>query len=188
MGNPAIFVDRDDTIMVDVGYCKDPYLVSLLPGAAQGLRQLADAGFSIIIVTNQSGLGRGYFGREELDAVHERLREELKKEGADFHGLYYCPHLPDSGCQCRKPRPGLILRAASELGLDLGSSFAIGNGKPDLLAGRAAGTKTVQISNSGTPVRDKNQADFIARNLAEAARQILNKEYGQHTTKPVPLP
>ncbi len=178
MGRPAVFVDRDNTIIVDVGFGKNPGMVKLLPRAAEGLRRLADAGFAIVIVTNQSGLGRGYFKQWELDEVHARLREELRAQGADFHALYYCPHRPDEGCQCRKPRPGLILRAASEMDLDLASSFTVGNSDSDLLAGKAAGTRTILISkNSGGPIAGSmEQADFIAPDLAKAAHVILSRK------------
>ena len=124
-GRRAVFVDRDDTIMVDVVYCRNPNDVKLLPGAAEGLRIMADAGFAVVVTTNQSGIGRGYFTETDLHAVNERLRAELRSRGADFHALYYCPHRPEEQCACRKPRPGLLLRAASDLGIDLG---AIANG------------------------------------------------------------
>ncbi len=175
MGRPAVFVDRDNTIMSDVGYCDNPDHVKLLPYAAEGLRLLSQNGFAIVIVTNQSGLGRGYFTQQQLESVNSRLRSELQSKGADFDALYFCPHRPDEGCQCRKPLPGLILKAASELKLDVSSSYTIGDRDLDLLAGRAAGTRTVLIWNGNKSREEKIlvQADIAATNVLEAARLIL---------------
>ena len=166
----GVFLDRDDTIMADVVYCKNPDDVRLLPGAADGIRALANAGFTIVIATNQSGIGRGYFTERDLVAVNERLREELRARGADFHALYYCPHRPEAGCACRKPRPGLIVRAATELGLNLTSSYTIGDRQWDIEAGKAAGTRTVLIAQDGEPA---DGVDFVAKDLLEAAHLIL---------------
>lgn len=177
MARPAIFVDRDDTIMVDVGYCSDPHKVKLLPHAAEGLRVLSQNGFVIVIVTNQSGLGRGYFTERDLESVNARLRQELRAMGADFDALYYCPHRPDEGCACRKPGPGLILKAASELELDLASSYTMGDRELDISAGKSAGTKTVLVINGKDPNNAQNpkHADLVARDVLEAARLILSK-------------
>lgn len=177
LARPAIFVDRDDTIMADVGYCSDPHKVKLLPQAAEGLRVLSQNGFVIVIVTNQSGLGRRYFTERDLENVNARLRQELKTMGADFNALYYCPHRPDEGCACRKPRPGLILKAASELELDLASSYTIGDRELDILAGKSAGTKTVLVSNGEelSNAQNPQHADLVARDLLEAARLILSE-------------
>jgi histidinol-phosphate phosphatase family protein len=171
-GKRAVFLDRDDTIMEDVVYCKDPEDVRLLPGAAQGIRALADAGFLIVIATNQSGLGRGYFTEEELKAVHERLRDKLRAQGADFDALYYCPHRPEEGCDCRKPSPGLLLRAANDLGIDMNASYCIGDRKWDLEAGRAVGAKTVLITTGKLREVLGIQPDHVACDLQEAARLI----------------
>ena len=171
-GRRAVFVDRDDTIMVDVVYCQNPD-VRLLPGAAEGLRAMADAGFTIVVTTNQSGLGRGYFTETDLNAVNERLRTELRSRGADFHALYYCPHRPEDQCACRKPRPGLLLRAASDLGIDLGPSYAIGDRESDVEAGREAGTRTILVTNGRPHANMTTKADYVDGNLEDAARLIL---------------
>lgn len=173
----AVFVDRDDTLMVDVKYCANPDLVKLMPGAAEGLRALRQAGYRVVVVTNQSGVGRGYFDIDTLDRVNNRLRDELRREGADYDALYYCPHAPEEACECRKPKPGLLLRAASELDIDLTSSYTLGDRDLDVGAGRAAGTRTVLVSGknhsdtSGSDVA----ADFVAANLADAAKLILSR-------------
>jgi histidinol-phosphate phosphatase family protein len=176
---PAVFVDRDDTIITDVGYCDDPNEVHLLAGAAEGLRLLSRAGYFVVIVTNQSGLGRGYFDEQQLNVVNERLREELRSRGADFDALYYCPHLPQDNCSCRKPRPGLLLRAASELNLDLNLSYTIGDNERDIEAGREAGTRTVLVrAGEGSDKKFgavRSPADIEATSIEDAARIILGQ-------------
>jgi histidinol-phosphate phosphatase family protein len=170
----AVFLDRDDTIVHDAVYCRNPEDVRLLPGAAEGIRALEEAGFLIVIATNQSGLGRGSITEEELAAVNQRLREELRNEGAEYDALYYCPHRPEENCECRKPKPGLLLKAAKELGIDLGASYTVGDREWDIQAGRAAGTRTVLITNGRTPSGTPTTADLVARDLGDAARLIAN--------------
>ncbi len=123
----AVFVDRDDTLMVDVEYCADPALVQLIPGAAEGLRALRKAGYSVVVVTNQSGIGRGYFDIETLDRVNNRLRDELRREGADYDALYYCPHTPEEDCLCRKPKPGLLTHHQGSSGSGLLADSVVAN-------------------------------------------------------------
>lgn len=134
----ALFLDRDGTLIVDVGYPKDPALVKPLPGAIDVLRELQQR-FKLIIISNQSGIGRGTITEAEAAAVHERVLAVFAAGGVTFAGAYYCPHAPDAQCRCRKPAPGLLLDAASELGLDLAQSIMIGDKASDLEAGRAAG-------------------------------------------------
>ena len=161
--------------MVDVKYCNNPDLVQLLPGAAEGLRSLKSAGYKIVVVTNQSGLGRGYFDNETLERVHDRLRSELRKNGADYDALYYCPHIPEDDCDCRKPKPGLFLKAASELKIDLASSYTIGDRDLDVLAGKTAGTRTILVSSSSKRSESELSApDFVVENLREAAKIIVS--------------
>ncbi len=178
-GRRAVFLDRDDTLMKDVVYCRNPDDVQILPGAAEGVRLLSEAGFLIVITTNQSGLARGLITQEELAAVNARLRAELRSRGADFDALYYCPHLPDAGCDCRKPNPGLILRAASELGLDLANSYSIGDREWDIEAGRSAGTHTVLVTNAERTAAPTTRADVVCRNLVDAA-EVIQAEVRAH--------
>lgn len=177
MAKSAVFVDRDDTLIVDVGYCKHPDRIQLLPGVVEGLRKLYRAGIAIIVVTNQSGVGRGFFTEDDLSAVHARLRSELEASGVSLRAIYYCPHLPEDGCSCRKPRPGLLLQAALEMNLNLKTCFMIGDRELDLLAGRAAGTRTILVSSKDlrelTDV--EHMADFVVNDLVEAASVILNQ-------------
>lgn len=144
-GRPALFLDRDGTLIEDVGYPRDPRQVRPLPGAAAALRRLARAGFALVIVSNQSGVGRGLFGRAEADAVHAEVVRRFAQLGVAFEGAFYCYHAPDEGCACRKPAPGLLLRATAELGLDPGRSFMIGDKPIDIEAGVAAACRGVRL-------------------------------------------
>jgi D,D-heptose 1,7-bisphosphate phosphatase len=177
LAKSAVFVDRDDTLIADVGYCKDPDRVQLLPGVVEGLQRLNRAGLAIIVVTNQSGVRRGFFSEHDLEAVHARLRSELEQVGVSLRAVYYCPHLPEDGCSCRKPRPGLLLQAALELDLNLRTCFMVGDRELDLLAGRAAGTHTILVSNKEREelTEMKHLADYVVKDLVEAASVILNK-------------
>lgn len=135
---PALFLDRDGTLIVDVGYPRDPARVALLPGVGAALRALA-ARYALVIVSNQSGLARGRISPDEAAAVHARVVEAFAAEGVRFDGSYYCPHGPDDGCPCRKPAPGMLRQAAADLGLDLAASVMVGDKEADVEAGRAAG-------------------------------------------------
>lgn len=141
--NRALFMDRDGTVMVDVGYPRRPDDVELLPDAPPTLAKLHDLGFKLVVVSNQSGVGRGLVTADEASAVHERFVEALRASGVELDGAYYCPHAPDEGCSCRKPSPELLERAARELGLDLPESFMVGDRDSDLEAGRRAGCRTI---------------------------------------------
>ncbi len=138
----ALFLDRDGTLIVDVGYPRDPALVEPLPGAIEALRELQQT-FALVIISNQSGIGRGMITEAEAAAVHDRVVAVFAAGGVTFAGAYYCPHAPDAGCRCRKPAPGLLHDAARELGLDLARSIMIGDKPSDLDAGRAAGCEHV---------------------------------------------
>jgi len=138
----ALLLDRDGTLIVDVGYPRDPAQVEPLPGAIDALRALQSR-FALVIVSNQSGLARGLISAAEAAAVHARVVERFGQAGVTFAGAYYCPHAPDAGCRCRKPAPGLLLDAARDLGLDLAASTMLGDKPSDLAAGRAAGCRTL---------------------------------------------
>lgn len=142
MSRPALFLDRDGTLIVDVGYPRDPALVEALPGAIAALRELQRT-YALVIISNQSGIGRGLITDAEAAAVHARTVELFAQGGVTFAGAYYCPHAPEAACRCRKPAPGLLLDAARELDLDLARSIMIGDKPSDLDAGRAAGCARV---------------------------------------------
>ncbi len=143
---PAVFLDRDGTINEQMGYINHISRFQLLPGVAAAIRQLNENGIPVVVVTNQSGLARGYFPPELLLAVHEKMRLQLAEQGAHVDGIYVCPHHPEAkmeeyrlNCPCRKPKPGLLLQAAREMGLDLARSFVVGDRWSDLKSADACG-------------------------------------------------
>lgn len=140
MSRRALFVDRDGTLIADAGYPRDPALVEPLPGAIDALRELQGS-FSLVIISNQSGIGRGLITEAEARAVHDRVIDVFARAGVRFAGAYYCAHAPGAGCPCRKPAPGLLVDAARELGLDLASSIMLGDKASDVAAGHAAGCR-----------------------------------------------
>ncbi|MGE3455243.1 MAG: D-glycero-alpha-D-manno-heptose-1,7-bisphosphate 7-phosphatase [Kofleriaceae bacterium] len=146
----ALFLDRDGTLIVDVGYPRDPDRVALVPGVVEALRELQQQ-FALVIVSNQSGLARGKLTRAEADAVHARVVELFAAEGVQFAGARYCFHGPDDGCSCRKPAPGMLLDAAKTLELDVASSVMIGDKLSDVDAGRAAGCRTALLFGPEAP-------------------------------------
>jgi D-glycero-D-manno-heptose 1,7-bisphosphate phosphatase len=180
----AVFIDRDGTLNVNTGYVGDPSLVVLVPRAAAGVRALNAAGYAIVVVSNQSGIARGYFSAAEADAVDARVRELLAREGATISAMYRCPHWPVGErpndapeCDCRKPKPGMLLRAAADLDLDLASSWMIGDRLLDMQAGRAADCRCVLVPGvpPHEPAEDMSSAppEYRALDLADAARFII---------------
>jgi histidinol-phosphate phosphatase family protein len=145
--NRAVFLDRDGTIARDVHYCRRPEDFVLFPSAAKVIKLLNDRGFKVIIITNQSGVAHGYFNEETLGEIHKKMMEELGREGAIIDGIYYCPHHPDDNCECRKPKPSLILQAARDFNIDLKHSFVIGDLQKDIELGQNAGCSTILLSS-----------------------------------------
>jgi D-glycero-D-manno-heptose 1,7-bisphosphate phosphatase len=152
MGRRAIIMDRDGTVCDEVGYVNHVERVRLLPRSAEAIRRANDAGFQTVVVTNQAGVARGYFAEELVEDVHDRVREMLAKDGARVDGIYYCPHHPEVGapayrktCDCRKPRPGMLLRARDEMGIDLGASYMIGDSVRDIEAGHRADATPILV-------------------------------------------
>lgn len=141
----AVFLDRDGTINEEMGYINHLSRLVLLPGAAAGIARLNRAGIKVLVVTNQSGVARGYFPAELVEQVHARLKELLAAEGARLDGIYTCLHGPQDGCACRKPKPGLLLQAAAEHGLDLGRCYLVGDRYNDLLTAAAVGAAGILV-------------------------------------------
>jgi D-glycero-D-manno-heptose 1,7-bisphosphate phosphatase len=156
----ALFVDRDGTVIEDPGYIDDPAKVRLIPGVARTLRRFRQAGFALVLVTNQSGIGRGLYSWADYEAVAARLRELLAAEGICFDAELACAHSPEAGCDWRKPAPGMIHEAAARLALDLGRSVLAGDKLTDLEAGAAAGIPhLVHVATGhGAAERDRVQA------------------------------
>lgn len=144
MSVPAIFLDKDGTLVDDVPYNVDPALIALAPGAREACRAFADAGYRLIVVSNQSGVARGLFADVALRGVRLRLEALLR---LDFDDFLFCPHEPRDRCACRKPAPGMLLRAAAGHGIDLAASWMIGDILNDVEAGRRAGCRTILIDN-----------------------------------------
>lgn len=171
MNRRAVFLDRDGTLMVDVGYPRDPAQVRLLPGVAEGLAACREAGYLLAIISNQSGVGRGYFGPEAVAAVHRQLLALLADRGVTIDDAQYCLHAPEDRCDCRKPSPRMIQRSARRLGADLQQSFMVGDKPSDVEAGRRAGCRTILLRDDAAQT-NPGAADFIARDWNEAANRI----------------
>jgi len=178
---PAVFVDRDGTLVREVGYLADPADLELLPGAARAIREAHGAGLPVIVVSNQSGVGRGFFPASRVYAAMARLRVLLRTEGAEPDGVYFCPHRPEADCVCRKPRPGLLERAADDQVLDLQGSVMIGDKRLDAATGHAAGGTGVLV-RSGYGREEERAAegegrapDAVCDDVAEAVRWFLER-------------
>jgi len=169
--HPAVFLDRDGTLMQDVDYCGEAKDVHLYDGVSDALRRLKQRGYKLIVITNQSGIGRGYFSEEQYKAVEHELARQIGDDVID--ATYYCPHLPQNGCRCRKPSPYMIVRAAEDYQLDLAQSFFVGDKKSDIECGRSAGVKTILVRTGYGNDTDPELADFVADNLNETADFIL---------------
>jgi len=172
----AVFLDRDGTIMEDSNYVGDVSRVVLIPTATGALKQLQDAGYRLFIVTNQSGVGRGYFSHEDVAAIHAHLDEQFGRAGVRFDRYYICPHHPEDNCDCRKPKPKFLLEAAHEYNLDLARCYMIGDRASDIQAGVAAGTKTILVRTGAgrdTQAKQEVKPDFVAEDIGEAATWIL---------------
>ena len=151
-GRPAVFMDRDGCLIEEMGYINHPSRVRLLPRTAAAVASLNRAGIAAVMATNQAGIARDYFSKETLDAVNAELERQLADHGANLDALYVCTHHPTAGeppfrleCECRKPKPGLLLRAATEMRLDLSRSVMVGDKPSDIGAGQAAGVATVLV-------------------------------------------
>jgi D-glycero-D-manno-heptose 1,7-bisphosphate phosphatase len=183
----AAFIDRDGTLTEEVGYVNHPKRLRLLPRSAEAIKRLNAADVAAVVVTNQAGVARGYFSEDVLHAVNGELVTRLKQAGAHLDGIYVCPHHPTEGvppfraeCDCRKPRPGLFLRAASELGLDLAASTVVGDRPSDLVAARRVGARGVLVLTGyglgEWEFRRKHfpvEPDHVAGDLLDAVEWIL---------------
>jgi D-glycero-D-manno-heptose 1,7-bisphosphate phosphatase len=172
---PVAIFDRDGTINYERHYISDPDQVELLPGSAAGMRLLQLAGYRLVIVTNQSGLARGYFNSQRLAAIHRRLLDLLSREGISIDGVYHCPHHPSDDCACRKPRSGMVERAARELDFDPSGAILFGDKPCDIELGRAVGAFTVLVS-TGYGANFQSQAyeaDMYAADIEQAAVALV---------------
>lgn len=178
MKRAAVFLDRDGTLNHDPGYLGDAEEFRFLPGVFGALKRLQDAGYLIFVVSNQSGIARGFFGLEDLRRVHDRMAAGLRENGVVLDGIFYCPHHPAEQCACRKPSPRMVLDAAARYGVDLGKSYFVGDRASDIDTGRNAGCGTILVLTGAGPETRAALApdripDRIAADLSEAADWIL---------------
>lgn len=174
-----VLLDRDGTIIVNKHYQKDPDETELLPNAREGLAKLREAGFGLVLITNQSGIGRGKLTRADLASVNRRMIMLLDGRDDFFDGIYYCPHLPDEGCRCRKPKPGLLELASYDLGFSLSESYMVGDREVDVECGQTAGAATVLVRTGyglETEERGDVEPDYVADDLVGAADWIIRRE------------
>lgn len=198
MANKAVFLDRDGTVMADPGYRTGPEAVSLLPGVELALKSLAQAGYRLVLVTNQPGVAFGRHSEQAVRATHDALRKQIDAHGARLDAAYYCPHHPEGtveayarDCDDRKPRPGMLNKAAADMGLKLADCWMVGDSPRDIEAGQRAGCRTIRLKSPGEdtshggegPGDEDLQADFTVRNLVDASRVIL-REAGRGPVQP----
>ena len=185
----AVFLDRDGTVNEEVGYLSAVADLRLIPGAGAAIKRLNDAGLMVVLVTNQSGIARGYFSEALLQEIHARLEQVLRDEGAKLDAIYYCPHHPTAGtshytreCDCRKPGTGLIDQASRDLDIDVGQSYVVGDKWSDVELGQRAGAHTILVrtgygsdeEGNARPAHLKDP-DFIAHTINEAAEWIIER-------------
>jgi D,D-heptose 1,7-bisphosphate phosphatase len=176
--NKAIFLDRDGTLIVNRHYGSNPDEIKLLNGVAEGLVALRRAGYKLLLISNQSGIARGYFDEDDVAKMHDRLQKMLDHHGAALDGVEYCPHHPQGvvhpynvECSCRKPAPGMLRRAAHKHGVNLSASWMVGDIETDIEAGRRAGARTVLVGSEIS----LTSPDFHAEDFAEAVHHILTR-------------
>lgn len=184
--NKAVFLDKDGTLIPDIPYNVDPELITMQPDSLEGLRLLHDDGFLLIIISNQSGVARGYFPEDKLKGVEKKMQELLMEKGIPLSGFYYCAHHPDGNndgyninCDCRKPSPGMLLKAAADHEIDLEHSWMIGDILNDVEAGHRAGCKTILIDNGNETewVEGEHRTpDAVCKTINQAADRILIKQ------------
>jgi D,D-heptose 1,7-bisphosphate phosphatase len=179
----AVFLDRDGTINEEVGYLRNLEQLKLFPRSAEAIRRLNQRGIKVIVVTNQSGVARGYFGEDFVREVHGLLQEKLRTEEAYIDAFYYCPHHPTEGvgpyrqaCACRKPEAGMLLQASRDLHINLSRSYMVGDMRKDVQAGRNAGTKGILVMTgygTGEKADEDPHPDYVAPDLPAAVEWIL---------------
>jgi D-glycero-D-manno-heptose 1,7-bisphosphate phosphatase len=168
----VIILDRDGTIVIDRGYLADPDRLEFLPGAAEALRWLWERAYRLVVITNQSGVGRELFSLDCVEAVNARLHQMVERSGAKLTKIYVCPHAPDACCPCRKPNLALMVKAATELNFDPRRSVVIGDKQSDIEFGLRAGARAILISSESPDASKETSSHLIVRSLMEAARTI----------------
>ena len=179
-GRKAVFLDRDGTLIREVNYLCRVEQIEILPGVAEALRRMRSAGFSLVMITNQSAVARGYLSENSLHEIHHVIETRLEHEGASLDAIYYCPHHPTAGigalriaCECRKPKTGMIDRAVAELGLDPTLSVVVGDQLSDMELASAVGARGVLLDSAAKFSNRTDESFSIAADLDEAARSII---------------
>jgi D-glycero-D-manno-heptose 1,7-bisphosphate phosphatase len=175
MNDKVVILDRDGTMVIDRGYLDDPAGLEFLPGAADGLRSLYSQGYRLVVITNQSGVGRGLFSIERVHAMNARLERMVEEAGAKLERVYFCPHAPDAGCDCRKPALRLMTQAAAELGFEPDSAIVIGDKESDVEFGRRAGAVTMLLGKREPRILSSTTPDYVVESLAQAADIIRSR-------------
>jgi D-glycero-D-manno-heptose 1,7-bisphosphate phosphatase len=176
----AIFMDRDGTVSEEIGYMYHTGLYKPFPWTGPAIRRINDSGMKAILITNQSGVERGYFTESLVHQVHDILHAELAQHNAKLDAVYFCPHQPETRCDCRKPQPGMLLRAQRELGIDLANSYVIGDRYLDVDVAYAGGARSVLVMTGNGRVEHQkysdlpNQPHFVADNLLTAVESIVS--------------
>lgn len=174
----AVFLDRDGTLIEEVNFLSTVEETRLFPFTVEALRILSDAGYDFVVVTNQSGVARGLFDGDAVNAIHNKIQNELRLHGLSIASFHFCPHMPDAGCECRKPATGMIEQALQVNDYDLAESWVIGDKQLDVDLGHNAGARSVLVrtgygaSHESLLVKD---ADIVAENLLDAAKKIVAK-------------
>jgi len=183
----AIFLDRDGTINEEVGYLNDPDGLNLLPGAGEAIGKINDHQVKVVVITNQSGVARGYFSEDQVEMMHQKLRKLLKEKSAYLDGIYYCPHHPEVchpeygiQCNCRKPAPGMLETASEELGIDLAGSYVIGDKIIDIELAYGVGAKGILVLTGygkeeveTLNCESKRRPDYVAQDILDAVNWVL---------------
>ena len=173
---PAVFLDRDGVLNRDRGYVAHARDFEFLPGILSALQSLQAVGYPLVVVTNQSGIGRGYYNEEDYQTLTCWMREQLLAAGIKLTAIYHCPHAPELACACRKPAPGMLLQAAREYQLDLARSWMVGDKPSDMAAARRAGVGRTVLVRSGKPLIDTSEADAICDSLADFPQLLARSE------------
>ncbi len=173
--NKAVFLDRDGTVIVDMVYLNDPEKILVYEESYEAIKKLNDAGYLVILATNQSGVARGIVQESNVKLINKMIMDDFKSRGAQIIDAYYCPHPVDGGCHCRKPNPGMLEMASEKHGIDLSKSWMVGDRMTDVVAGLKAGCKSILLQNSTTPPIEPQfgTPPHISENILTAANLIL---------------
>lgn len=189
MKRKAVFLDRDGTINVDPGYLGDPEKFHFLPGVVNALTRLREAGYLIFVISNQSGIARGFFRDEDLKKIHDKMTTALRAQGIALDGIYYCPHHPAEQCSCRKPSPKMVLEASRSYDIELRDSYFIGDRTSDIETGKNAGCRTILVLTGAgeeayAALSKSQQPDHVARDLSGAVSWMLDRpEKGKNNNR-----